>query len=126
MNEIFDLTYRFLKWTSELTGFSYREINIIIYFIVIPSFLIFLLSIIYKNKFLIISFLGLVLISIAIIPDFTIFSNQLFDYSVIFLNWFDRFGLNYIQASVVICVIIPILLIILLLFVTKKTSKTRL
>jgi len=36
MNKIFDITYKLLIWFSELTGFSYREINIIVWFILIP------------------------------------------------------------------------------------------
>lgn len=125
MNEIFDLIYRLLKWISELTGLTYREVNIIVYFIVIPTFFVFLISKILKKKHLIISFLVLVLILFLIIPDFEIFSDKLFDLSVDFLNWFEHIGLNYVQASVVICVIVPVLIIILLLYLNKKQNATR-
>jgi len=36
MNEIFKLVYAFLKWISKITGFTYREINSIVYFIIVP------------------------------------------------------------------------------------------
>ncbi len=125
MNEIFDIIYKFLKWISEFTGLTYREVNIIVYFIIIPSFFIFLISKILKKKYLNISFLVIVLISLLIIPDFKIFSDKLFNRSVDFLNWFQYIGLNYVQASVVICVIIPILVIILLLYLNKKQNAIR-
>lgn len=120
MNEIFQVVYKFLKWISQITGFTYHEINIIVYFIVIPALFIFLLSRIFKQKMLIIGFLILVFFAVIIIPDFSEFSTQLFDKSVVFLNWFDHLGLNYIQASVVICVIIPVLILILLRYFYRK------
>lgn len=120
ITEIFDIIYQFLKWISIQTGFTYREVNIIVYFMIIPSLFIYLFSRIIKNKYPIIVFLVFVLFLCIGIPDFEIFSNKLFDHSVDFLNWFELFGLNYIQASVVICVVIPVLVIILLLYLNKK------
>jgi len=120
MEYIFDLVYKFLKLISELTGLTYREVNIIVYFFIIPSLFIFLVSRLIKKKYPVIIFLFLALISLLIIPDFEQFSEKLFDRSVGFLNWFDNIGLNYTQASAVICVIIPILIIVLLIYLKKK------
>ena len=122
MTELFDLVYRLLKWISRLTGLTYREVNIIVYFIIIPSLFFFLISRLYNKKYLIISFLILVLGALVIIPDFKVFADNLFDRSVDFLNWFENIGLNYVQASVIICVIIPILTIILLLYFNRKDN----
>ena len=122
MNELFDIIYSLLKWLSRLTGLTYREVNIVVYFIIIPTLFIFLIGKIYKKKYLIIGFLVFVFVSLLIIPDFTLFSDKLFDVSVDFLNWFNHIGLNYVQASVVICVIIPILIVIILLFLNKKAK----
>ncbi|RZN84743.1 MAG: hypothetical protein EVB11_01430 [Winogradskyella sp.] len=122
MQQIFDSVYRFLKWISETTGYTYREVNVIIYFIIIPAFLFFLISKIYKKKYIIIGFSILVILALFIIPDFEVFSEKLFEMSVAFLNWFKVFGLNYEQASVLICVIIPVLIIVLLFYLYRKTK----
>ena len=120
MTEIFDLVYDLLKWISNVTGLTYREVNIVVYFIVIPSLFLYLISRILKKKYPILVFTILSIIALLIIPDFEKFSNYLFDKSVNFLNWFEVIGLNYIQASVVVCVIIPIIIIILLLIYKKQ------
>lgn len=124
MEEIFDLIYRFLKWLSSITGFTYHEVNIIIYFILIPAFFVFLISLLSKNKYWILGYLLIVAILLIIIPDFNVFSDVVFDKSVSFLNWFENLGLNYVQASVVICVIIPSLILIALVFFNFRKDKT--
>lgn len=124
MEEIFNLIYRFLKWLSSITGFTYHEVNIIIYFILIPAFFVFLISLLSKNKYWILGYLLIVAILLIIIPDFNVFSDVVFDKSVSFLNWFENLGLNYVQASVVICVIIPSLILIALVFFNFRKDKT--
>ncbi len=124
MTSIFNLVYQLLKWLSKISGFTYREINIIVYFIIIPSFFIFLISRILKQKYIIIGFLLLVLVLLLLVPDFKLFSSQLFDKSVSFLNSFNNIGLNYIQASVVICVIIPVIIIISLFYLKKNLPQS--
>lgn len=120
MNAIFKWVYEFLKWISKITGFTYREINIIVYFIIIPSLFCYLLSRIYKKKQIVIGFILFIIVGLLFIPDFESFSNDLFDASVVFLNWFDVIGLNYIEASVVICVFVPVLIMIGLSLIYKK------
>ncbi len=122
MSKVFDLVYQLLKWLSKISGFTYREINIIVYFIIIPSLFFFLLSKILKQKYIVISFLAFVGVILFLIPDFESFSSWLFDESVNFLNWFKVLGLDYIQASVVICVLVPILILLGLLYLNKNTT----
>lgn len=122
MSKVFDLVYQLLKWLSKISGFTYREINIIVYFIIIPSLFFFLLSKILKQKYIVISFLAFVSVILFLIPDFKFFSSWLFDESVNFLNWFKVLGLDYIQASVVICVLVPILILLGLLYLNKNTT----
>ncbi len=124
MNEVFDLIYRFLIWLSSITGFTYHEVNIIIYFILIPAFFVFLISLLSRNKYWILGYLLIVLILITTIPDFRAFSDVIFDKSVSFLNWFENLGLNYVQASVIICVVIPSLILIALVFFNFRKDKT--
>ncbi|WP_075340302.1 hypothetical protein [Tenacibaculum agarivorans] len=122
MDQVFDLVYKLLKWISAVSGFTYREINIIVYFIIIPSLFSFLLSKIFNQKYIVLGFLAFIALTVLLIPNFEIFSHYLFDYCVDFLNWFQHLGMNYIQASVVICVIIPTIIIGSLLYFKNKTS----
>ena len=124
MAKLFDIVYQLLMWLSAITSLTYREVNVVIYFIVIPAFFFYLLTKITKQKKIILGFLMLVIVTLFIIPDFEQFSIRLFDLSVDFLNWFDIIGLDYVQASVVICVFLPILMIAVLLYYLNKRNKT--
>ncbi|MBC8754877.1 hypothetical protein H2O64_09360 [Kordia sp. YSTF-M3] len=108
MNTLFEYTYDILMWISEHTGFTYKEINIIIWFIIIPLSWMCLLDKIYKQRKFTIGFSVLVIASLLFIPDFTKFSDWLFQKSVDFLNLFNTFGSNYVASSVIICLFIPI------------------
>ncbi|MEP4790728.1 MAG: hypothetical protein ABJW77_09710 [Gilvibacter sp.] len=123
MDQIFDVVYRFLKWLSEFTGFTYREINILVYFYFLPFLFIFLYERITKQNQLKIGFAILALISLLIIQDFEKFSSKAFDSAVVFLESFEFIGLDYIAASVVWCVIIPGILVIVLLYRAKQKQK---
>lgn len=120
METVFKIVYDFLKWLEALTGFSYREINIIVYFIIIPAVFVYLIGKLLSSKIPFRLFLGLLLIALVTIPNFEVFSIHAFDVAVDFLNWFDNIGLNYIEASVVICVLVPILIIIGLVVLKKR------
>ena len=122
MNEIFDLVYKFLTWISSVAGLTYREVNIIVYFILIPSFIFYLISRKFKTYYPVLIFLTIVVVALMVIPDFELFSDELFDKSVDFLNWFEIIGFNYVQASVVICVLFPILIFAILSFIKLKSS----
>ena len=115
MKEIFDITYRCLMFLSQLTGFSYKEINIIIWFIVIPFSWAFLIDKIRGKHYVKIGFSVIILLTILIISDFSKFSNTLFDASADFLRGFDRIGSNYTTSSVIICLLVPCIIYILLI-----------
>lgn len=123
MDQIFQFVYDFLKWASKVTGFTYHEVNIISYYILLPGFFVYLIGRVLKNKIWILGYLTLIVILLMVIPDFELFSTYLFEKSVDFLNWFEKIGLDYVQASVVICVFIPILIIIVLFKLKNKNKK---
>lgn len=50
MEFLFKITYDFLKFLEKLTGLSYKEINIIIWFFLIPFTWMFLLDKIAKKN----------------------------------------------------------------------------
>ncbi len=110
MNEIFHFTYELLMTLSNITGFTYKEVNIIIWFILIPLSWTLLIDKIYKQRKFTIIFSILVAIFLALIPNFSIFCNWLFQRSVDFLNLFNDLGSNYVASSVIICVLIPIII----------------
>lgn len=103
-----------LYWLSDLTGLSYKAINIVVYYIIAPFVFLFLIDRIIKKHYFKIGFTIVVVIALLIIKDFELFSRKLFDLSVDFLNLFEIIGMNYTVASVVICVIIPTIAFVLL------------
>jgi len=113
---IFILVRDLLIYLSRITNRSYNEINIIVYYYFIPF--LYCMTIDYKFNIQIfkISFLILLIISAIIIKDFNQFSNKLFEQSVVFLKSFKFFGWDYINSSVIICVILPIILLLIILF----------
>lgn len=124
MTTTFEIVRDFLIWLSRLTGLTYREINIIVYFMVIPLFYFDLIDKLLGKHYFKIGFSVVCILAIFLIPNFELFSSKLFDLSVVFLNWFDCVGWNYTVASVIICVFVPVLIyLVLLYFVRKKRKK---
>lgn len=115
MDTIFDYTYQILMAIANYTGFTYKEINIILWFIIIPLSWMLLLDKIYKQRKFTIVFAILIIASLLLISDFTQFCDDLFQKSVDFLNFFNNVGSNYIASSVIICVLIPIVIYIILI-----------
>ncbi|WP_299253757.1 hypothetical protein [uncultured Lacinutrix sp.] len=115
MKKLFEITYEILMFLSRTTGFSYKEINIIVWFILIPFSWAFLIDKIYKFNYIKIISIIVISLTLLFINDFTVFSNWLFDISADFLRSFDSVGSNYTASSVIICVFIPIVIYFLLI-----------
>ena len=49
MNFIFTVVYSVLRWMSDVTGLSYNEINIIVFYFCIPAIFLFLIDCIIKR-----------------------------------------------------------------------------
>jgi hypothetical protein len=111
----FYLVYRGLVWLSEVTGFSYEEINIIVYYILIPGIFFALIDKILKRPVCLGLFALVLAIAFVKIDDFSKFSDLLFDGSVSFLLSFSGLGVGYDAASVLICVLLPFLFFLFLL-----------
>lgn len=125
MKKIFDFVYDVLVFLSDLTGFTYKEINIIIWFILIPLSWTFLLDKIFKIHYYKIAFIILLSITLLSIKSFLEFSNWLFDKSADLLRSFDALGSNYTTSSVLICLLLPILIYYFLIkkaYFNKKTN----
>ncbi len=107
MNFIFRVIYLILKAISATTGLTYNEINIVVYYFIIPLVLLLLVDRIIKKYILSIGFILIWILGLFFIPNFSRFSDRLFDASVVFLNSFGFVGWNYIVASVMVCVVAP-------------------
>lgn len=115
MKKLFDLTYESLIFLSRLTGFTYKEINIIVWFIIIPFSWAFLLDKIKSKHYYKVSFSILIIITLIFISDFSEFSNKLFNISVNFLRSFDTIGSNYTVSSVIVCLLVPLIIYVVLI-----------
>ena len=102
-------------WISRKTGMTYNEVNVLLYYFLIPlswavMFDCWLRLPIITPLFLCV-WIG---IYIATRHFFRDWCDWTFQDSALFLNWFNRFGGNYYLNSVVICVILPLLIYSLL------------
>lgn len=107
MSAIFYAVMIALEWLAAHTGFTYAEINIIVYFMLLPLLFASALDGILHRHWLKIAVVGAWVLALMAIPDFRAFSNRAFDVCAAFLNGFAVFGLGYVAASVVVCVILP-------------------
>lgn len=102
---------------AKLSGTTYNEVNIIVYYLVIPLSWMVMVDYITKMPFLTPMFILAWVIFLW--KDKMKFRNRCdlaFDKSVDFLLWFKKIGWNYIVSSVIICVVVPILVYIELIY----------
>ena len=116
MNKIFIVVRDILVWLANISGFSYMAVNIIVYYFVIPFIYFIILDQILGAHYFKISFLIIISVTLLRIRDFELFSDWLFGKSADFLRSFSSIGMNYIVASVVICVFIPLAVLLVLFF----------
>ena len=105
---IFSIVAGMLYVISRVTGLSYNQVNIIVYYAVIPFSWCWMLDSIFGFHFLKIVCGVFFVIVFFSVKDFSRFCDRMFHRSVAFLNYFDRWGSNYYISSVVICVVVPI------------------
>lgn len=115
MDLLFESVYLFLDWLSEITGLSYREVNIVVYFIVLPLIYLHLIDRIVRRHILAPLFGVAVAIILTGTSLFGSLADRIFERSVDFLEWFQAIGWNYGTASVILCVFVPISILLVLL-----------
>lgn len=115
MNTTFQIVYSLLNWIAEVTGFSYNEVNIIAYYIILPFACVILADRILRGHVMKILYVVGVSVCLFLIDDFTEYSDWLFQKSVDFLLSFEFLGWNYIVSSVLICVVFPAVVFIVML-----------
>ena len=102
---------------AKLTGATYNEVNIVIYYLLIPLSWAAMIDYITKMPFL--SIMYVIAWIIFLWKDSMKFRDRCdwaFMKSVDFLLWFKKIGWNYVVSSVIICVAIPILIYVELIY----------
>ena len=108
---------------AKLTGSTYNEVNIIVYYLLIPLSWTVMIDYLTKLPFLSPMFVFAWIVLLWKDPmKFRDRSDWAFMKSVDFLLWFKRIGWNYVVSSVIICVIIPILVYVELIYAIIKSN----
>ena len=111
LNErIFDRVVKILMGYARALNISYYAVNILLYYFIVPFSWFILLDMILDFHYFKIGFALFCLGFFFYCKDFEAFSLNLYRRSVVFLNYFNRFGSNYVASSVYICVLIPLLI----------------
>ncbi|MBR4237846.1 MAG: hypothetical protein IKQ03_00220 [Prevotella sp.] len=106
---------------AKLTGSTYNEVNIIVYYLIIPLSWTVMIDYLTKLPFLTPMFvLAWVIFLWKDTMKFRDRCDWAFQKSVDFLLWFRRIGWNYIVSSVIICVVVPIIIYIELIYAIIK------
>lgn len=102
---------------AKLTGATYNEVNIIVYYLSIPLSWAAMVDYITKLPFLSIMYVLAWILFLWKDPmKFRDRCDWAFMKSVDFLFWFKKIGWNYVVSSVIICVVIPILVYVELIY----------
>ena len=113
MQELFVLTRDGLLEIANATGLSYKEINVLLWYFAIPLTWAFLLDLILGKH--VVKLAALAVGAVVLIGLYRFDSVEwLFDLSCEFLLASDVGG-NYVNASVIICLFVPVLIYIVLI-----------
>ena len=106
---------------AKMTGATYNEVNIIVYYLLIPLSWTAMVDYITMMPFL--TPMYIIAWIIFLWKDQMKFHDRCdwaFDKSVEFLLWFKKISWNYVVSSVMICVVIPVLIYIELIWAILK------
>ena len=117
---IFKIVANGLAFIGSKTGLTYNEVNIIVYYFLIPFSWLCLLDMVFSFYYLKLIFVIFTLGFIVGCRNFKTYSDWLFNKSVSFLNYFNKYGSNYFVSSVWICVFLPIVIYAILIFLILK------
>jgi len=123
-HQIFMVVMGGLYGIAYVLGTTYNVVNILVYYVLIPSSWIYLIS--RRTTIWLNAISGTLLLIFVLQPNIRESCNSLFRISVDFLNYVaDIFGSNYIDISVYVCVVIVTLIYLIILPFTlpKKITK---
>ena len=105
IHQIFMIVMGILQGMAYFLQVSYEAMNIYVYYVLYPLSFVLILKTSWKYLFIPVSLLFFM------IPGFESLSKNVFEQSVVFLNWTAGiFNSDYITMSVYICVLVPVLL----------------
>ena len=117
---IFAAVQQFLEWIAKKTHRTYNEINIIVYYFIIPLTWTLMIDYVFSLPLIIsIAYSLFCIIVVVRCKSFKKFSDWLFVKSADFIEYFG----DYFLFSVVICVLIPLLIYIGLIFMSFQHFK---
>ena len=117
ITRIFKIVANSLLWIASRMNLTYHEINIIVYYFIVPLTWCIMLDVIIKKAILTpIWILFWIVIFIRVRKHFSKWCDRVFKKSVDFLLWFQWIGWDYYKASVIICCVVPVLIYIALGF----------
>jgi hypothetical protein len=97
-----------LYCSGTLINLSYNEMNILVYFVIIPLNWAYIIDRIFRFHYVKLSLMLVILFCWVTINDLSAFCDNLFYTCAIFLNLFRPIGIDYVTASVLFCVVLPI------------------
>lgn len=116
IKRIFSIVANALSHIGRKIGLTYNEVNILVYYLLIPlswtAIFDYWLGLPIASAALLFVWLG---VFIATRHIFSEWCDWTFQDSVSFLNWFNRWGGNYMLNSVIICVLLPLIIYCLLI-----------
>ena len=99
---------------AKLTGLTYNEVNIIVYYLIIPLTWTLMIDYLTEMPFLTpMIIIGWIIFLWKDQMKFRDRCDWAFDKSVDFLLYFKKIGWNYIVSSVIICVVVPVLIVLI-------------
>lgn len=110
---LFQITAKILSELSRWTKLTYNEINILMYYLIIPLSWTILLDILIGLPVTTIIFIfvwGILFMKVR--NRFREWCDWLFRKSYDFLMYFNRYGSNYILSSVIFCIVVPVIIYI--------------
>lgn len=107
---VFYIVAKILVILSHLTGYTYNQINILVFYFVIPFTWMILIDMILHSNYLKISFVIFCFGFYFGCENFRQYSDKLFTKSVSFLNYFNKYGSTYKASSVLICFSLPLII----------------
>lgn len=120
VGKIFNFVADVLHWIASVFGLTYNEVNIILYYFIIPlTWTILLDRYIGKPISTVILIIAWAVLLIVKGREFRVWCDWAFDRSVDFLMFFNCMGGNYRLNSVIICVAIPILIYVGLIILQR-------
>lgn len=97
-----------LYYSGTLINLSYNEMNILVYFVIIPLIWAYMIDNMFRFHYVKWSYALVCLFVCLATNNLSTFCNDLFYACVIFLNLFRPIGIDYVAASVLFCVVLPI------------------